>query len=78
MNEDIQTSEYDKVSESDDDDDDQMKLNVVQLDEVDQDNILLENILFLAVELLKDDEKGEKKMEERRQEIKETKFVSSF
>ena len=46
MNEDIQTSEYDKVSESDDDDDDQMKLNVIQLDEVDQDNILLENILI--------------------------------
>ena len=46
MNEDIQTSEYDKVSESDDNDDDQMKLNVIQLDEVDQDNILLENILI--------------------------------
>ena len=46
MNENIQTSEYDKVSESDDDDDDQMKLNVIQLDEVDQDNILLENILI--------------------------------
>ena len=45
MNEGIQTSEYDKVR-NDDDDDEQMKLNVVQLDEVDQDNILLENILI--------------------------------
>lgn len=45
MNEDIQTSEYDKVRDEDDDDE-QMKLNVVQLDEVDQDNILLENILI--------------------------------
>ena len=45
MNEGIQTSEYDKVRDEDDDDE-QMKLNVVQLDEVDQDNILLENILI--------------------------------
>ena len=45
MNEGIQTSEYDKVRDEDDDDE-QMKLNVVQLDEVDQDNIILENILI--------------------------------